>query len=190
MSRIEEPHDVAIEHENEEDTQHEHDHGNQYDNFEDEGFTIDCGRDWNADDEEYFDDDGEEVPIDDEADVCCNRTQHVQEDIPTETTQCGRQWIIPEALLETSLPLNRLGADLSVNTSDTLLLGTIFDSKDSMILTLGLYHLHNRVEYRAERSSKTRFGAHCRYKDKCQFLMRASANGEQWRVFKWNAPHT
>ncbi|KAH6767415.1 hypothetical protein C2S52_018398 [Perilla frutescens var. hirtella] len=157
-------------------------------------------------DETYFDDDREEVHADEEADDldgCCGmhrkpgppsvsrcETDDVQDDVFEVSCGHGRQWIIPGALYQAALPLNDLGIDLSVNTCDTLCLGATFSSKDSMITSLGLYHLLNRVEYKIERFSKTQFSVLCRHKDRCTFSMRASAQGEQWRVFQWDVPHS
>ncbi|KAH6787285.1 hypothetical protein C2S52_006837 [Perilla frutescens var. hirtella] len=173
------------------------------DNFsaEEQCRTIDQGND-----ETYFDDDGKEVHADEEADDldgCCGmhrmpgppsvsrcETDDVQDDAFEVSCGHGRQWIIPGALYQAALPLNDLGIDLSVNTRDTLCLGATFSSKDSMITSLGLYHLLNRVEYRIERSSKTQFSVLCRHKDRYTFSMRTSAQGEQWRVFQWDVPHS
>ncbi|KAH6757743.1 hypothetical protein C2S51_038651 [Perilla frutescens var. frutescens] len=157
-------------------------------------------------DETYYDDDGEEVHADEEADdldgycgmhrmpgppsVSRCETNDVQNDAFEISCGHGRQWIIPRALYQAVLPLNDLGIDLSVNTRDTLCLGATFSSKDSMITSLGLYHLLNQVEYRIERSLKTRFSVLCRHKERCTFSMRASAQGEQWRVFQWDVPHS
>ncbi|KAH6815696.1 hypothetical protein C2S51_020516 [Perilla frutescens var. frutescens] len=60
----------------------------------------------------------------------------VQDDNWDDTCQHGRQWIIPGALYQATLPLNRLGIDMTVNMSDTLCLDAIFESKESMINAL------------------------------------------------------
>ncbi|KAH6780077.1 hypothetical protein C2S52_011314 [Perilla frutescens var. hirtella] len=174
----------------------------------DDNFSADerCRTYDQGNDETYYDDDGEEVHADEEADDldgCCGmhrtpgppsvsrcETDDVQDDAFEVSCGHGWQWIIPGALYQSTLPLNDLGIDLSVNTRDTLCLGATFSSKDSMITSLGLYHLLNRVEYRIERSSKTRFSILCRYKERYTFSMRASAQGEQWRVFQWDMPHS
>ncbi|XP_057808684.1 uncharacterized protein LOC131023157 [Salvia miltiorrhiza] len=104
-------------------------------------------------------------------------------------TSARRQWIIPSAIYQASLPVD-VAVDLDLYSRDGLCVGSTFMDKDSMVTALGLYHLKNRVEYVVKRSSPSRFSATCKYPDQCHFLMRGSASGTIWRVFKWSAPHT
>ncbi|KAH6775008.1 hypothetical protein C2S52_012569 [Perilla frutescens var. hirtella] len=138
----------------------------------------------------------------DEDDICCRRATEIvtpseishndeedlQDDTWEETNAHGRQWIITGALYQASIPFDKVGVE--VNSRDKLCEGATFMSKEEMITALGLYHLVNHVDYRAERSSTTRFGVVCKHKDHCAFFMRATAHGTVWRVIKWNAPHT
>ncbi|XP_057770812.1 uncharacterized protein LOC130990604 [Salvia miltiorrhiza] len=104
-------------------------------------------------------------------------------------TSARRQWIIPGAVYQASLPIDS-AVDLELYSRDGLCVGSTFMDKESMVTALGLYHLKNRVEYVVKRSSPSRFSATCKYPDDCNFLMRGSASGTVWRVFKWSAPHT
>lgn len=65
-----------------------------------------------------------------------------------------------------------------------------FIDKENLRITLGLYHMRNRLGYVKERSSTSRFSAICKYNEQCGFAMRASTYGIVWKIHKWDAPYS
>lgn len=100
-----------------------------------------------------------------------------------------RQWVIPRALYQAFLPMDDIEHGEQYDR-DTLSRNATFNDKESMLISLGLYHLHNLVEYAVKRSSKTRFTVVCKHHDRCPFTMRATSYGPLWRVIMWTVPHT
>ncbi|XP_057803635.1 uncharacterized protein LOC131018968 [Salvia miltiorrhiza] len=172
---------------------------NLYENIDDIDFYLDDG-DEVSDDQDSLDDLDDDLQQDVPTVV---RSRHIVPPLPSSSfvndglddqsinvdTSSMRQWIIPGAMNQASLPVD--GAiDVELYSRDSLAVGSTYMDKDSMITALGLYHLKNRVEFVVSRSSTSRFNANCKYPDECQFLMRATASGTVWRVIKWIAPHT
>ncbi|XP_057796423.1 uncharacterized protein LOC131012474 isoform X2 [Salvia miltiorrhiza] len=151
-----------------------------------DGVQTDCIREQGVGDEDRRDDDVEannkHVDRGYERDIhnvppigssSCNEEEH---------RQGPRQWVIPGAKYHASLLIE---PEISYDyNSDTISIGAIFTDKENMRIQLGLYHLLNRVEYIVDRSTKRRFGALCKFKDQCSFLLRATAYGAIWRIFK------
>lgn len=156
-----------------------------------DGVQTDCGHDRDVNDEDQRDDD---EANNGSVDRCCRRDRQNVPQIGSSSCnekerEKGRPWIIPGAKYHASLPCEQ-ELPYNYNNRETIAFGATFTDKESMRIQLGLYHLLNRVEYIVDRSSKGRFGALCKFKDQCSFLLRATTHGGTiWRIFKL-VPHT
>lgn len=108
----------------------------------------------------------------------------------TSINKSDRQWVIPGAIYQASLYVDKESTRPQQYARDTLSVNVIFVDKESMILALGLHHLINRVEFKVRRSSTTRFSTSCKLCKSCRFFMHAKCYGLVWRVKWWKPVHT
>ncbi|KAL6558672.1 hypothetical protein OROMI_019022 [Orobanche minor] len=141
--------------------------------------------------DEYLDDDDVGTQ---EEDLCGSNRHNV---LLLQTTQgsvqgssnVGRQWTIQGASFHRLAPSENLEtaivevADCRV---DKIAKDVIFNNKASMIVSVGLYHLLQHLEFETKKSSPQRYVLVCKHnKDVCPFILRAKSLGKAWVVDVW-----
>lgn len=121
-------------------------------------------------------------------DSCSVPTLHISSDSSSAYHNGTKQWVIPGASYQASLPCDDVVVQPE-RVRGELACGSTFDSKDMMTEAVGLYHLRNCLEFRTKRSDMTRFHIVCKNEKRCKFSMRSKGYGLSWRVEEW-VPHT
>ncbi|KAL6542410.1 hypothetical protein OROMI_024012 [Orobanche minor] len=98
-----------------------------------------------------------------------------------------RNWIVP------MVPLNAMTSDVLTEENpifEELGDGSIFDDKEELNITAGLWNMENRAEYRVVRSDTYRLHWVCKLSERCPFILRAHCHGGSWFVSEFRAEHT
>ncbi|KAH6770113.1 hypothetical protein C2S52_014916, partial [Perilla frutescens var. hirtella] len=100
----------------------------------------------------------------------------------------SNNWVVPLADLDIAGPVS--WDERRVAPTDTLREGAIFRTKDDLALAVGIYHIQNRVEFCVYRSNRSRLGYVCKHGGDCPFKCFVVAEGQMWRIYKFNGTHT
>ncbi|KAH6763082.1 hypothetical protein C2S52_020515 [Perilla frutescens var. hirtella] len=108
--------------------------------------------------------------------------------VPFRADGPSSNWVVPLADWDIAGPLS--WDEGLVPQSDTLHQGAIFWINDDLALAIGIYHMQNRVKYAVYRSNRSRLGYVCKHGGDCPFKCFAVADGNIWRIYKFNGTHT
>ncbi|CAA0813082.1 Unknown protein [Striga hermonthica] len=113
----------------------------------------------------------------------------IEEDNLNETTtRSSSGWRIPEAIFH-NVDVHPSSEEPSMIDRE-LAKGLVIQSKEDLLVKVGLYHLKHKVEYRTPRSSNSRLKVVCKHKN-CPFLLSANAlTGSSWKISNFIHPHT
>ncbi|KAL6544984.1 hypothetical protein OROHE_009891 [Orobanche hederae] len=98
-----------------------------------------------------------------------------------------RLWMIPNAAEQAYITHEDFVIPSEPVTNE-LVTGGIFHDKLTMTISVGYFHMKNHVESVTTRSSGTRYHLICKFGDRCEFFIRASAVGRAWKINQWG-PH-
>ncbi|KAL6531490.1 hypothetical protein OROMI_027853 [Orobanche minor] len=125
----------------------------------------------------------------DDSDDYCSGDEHNQSNtIINEGKQKEvRLWMIPGAAEQATIASEDFVIHSEPVTNE-LVIGVIFHDKLTMTTAVGYYHMKNHVESVTARSSGTRYHLVCKFRGRCEFVIRASALGRAWKINQFR-PH-
>ncbi|KAL6551278.1 hypothetical protein OROMI_021766 [Orobanche minor] len=125
----------------------------------------------------------------DDSDDYCSGDEHNQSNtIINEGKQKEvRLWMIPGAAEQATIASEDFVIPSEPVTNE-LVIGGIFHDKLTMTTAVGYYHMKNHVESVTARSSGTRYHLVCKFRGRCEFVIRASALGRAWKINQFR-PH-
>ncbi|CAA0837858.1 Unknown protein [Striga hermonthica] len=111
-----------------------------------------------------------------------------EDDLNEIATRSSSGWRIPEANFH-NVDVHPLSEEPSMIYREIAKV-VVIESKEELLVKVGLYHLKHKVEFRTPRSSNSRLKVVCKYKN-CPFLLSTNAlTGGSWKISKFIHPHT